>query len=145
VIQNIDQFEEEESDSEDGENEEDEEMEGSDDTNTDEKSDDGSDIEMDDALADKEFAKEIPPEVLLSETPRYHFLADKPQIILENKRNHPAFAGLLRSKGFFWLATRPDQHGEWSQAGGMLTLQGGGPWFAKVPRGASISSPRSSK
>ncbi|KAF8867222.1 cobW-domain-containing protein [Acephala macrosclerotiorum] len=26
------------------------------------------------------------------------------------------------------------QHGEWSQAGGMLTLSGGGPWFCTVPR-----------
>jgi hypothetical protein len=34
------------------------------------------------------------------------------QDILENKKNHPAFAGLLRSKGFIWLATRPNQHGE---------------------------------
>ncbi|MEM8266778.1 GTP-binding protein, partial [Morganella morganii] len=26
---------------------------------------------------------------------------------------------LLRSKGFFWLATRPRQAGQWSQAGGI--------------------------
>ncbi len=58
-------------------------------------------------------------------------------MILQNKNAHPAFSGLLRSKGFFWLATRPNTHGEWSQAGGMLTLQGGGPWFCTVPRGSS--------
>lgn len=56
------------------------------------------------------------------------------QQILTNKAAHPAFSPLLRSKGFFWLATRPSQHGEWSQAGGILTLQGGSPWFCTVPR-----------
>ena len=45
------------------------------------------------------------------------------------------FKGLLRSKGFFWLATRPNLHGEWSQAGTMLTLQGGGPWFCTIDDG----------
>jgi G3E family GTPase len=59
------------------------------------------------------------------------------QDILENKKNHPAFAGLLRSKGFIWLATRPNQHGEWSQSGGILTIGGGFPWFCTVPRSKS--------
>ncbi|KAL2793929.1 CobW/HypB/UreG, nucleotide-binding domain-containing protein [Aspergillus keveii] len=54
--------------------------------------------------------------------------------ILQNKRTHPAFGPILRSKGFFWLATRPLHFGEWSQAGGMLTVGPGGPWFAEVPR-----------
>ncbi|KAI5298017.1 hypothetical protein KEM55_003918, partial [Ascosphaera atra] len=57
-----------------------------------------------------------------------------PTVILSNKRAHPAFSPILRSKGFFWLATRPFQRGEWSQAGGMLTLGCGGPWFAEVPK-----------
>ncbi|GIC92545.1 CobW domain protein [Aspergillus udagawae] len=56
-----------------------------------------------------------------------------PSAILQNKRNHPVFGSVLRSKGFFWLATRPFQFGEWSQAGGMLTIGCGGPWFAEVP------------
>ena len=56
-----------------------------------------------------------------------------PQEILSNKRSHPVFRPILRSKGFFWLATRPYQFGEWSQAGGMLTIGCGGPWFAEVP------------
>ncbi|EAS37288.3 CobW domain-containing protein [Coccidioides immitis RS] len=55
-----------------------------------------------------------------------------PAVILANKRAH-AFGPVLRSKGFFWLATRPLQFGEWSQAGGMLTVSCGGPWFAEVP------------
>ncbi|KAL3480947.1 CobW/HypB/UreG, nucleotide-binding domain-containing protein [Aspergillus californicus] len=53
--------------------------------------------------------------------------------ILLTKRAHPAFGPILRSKGFFWLATRPSHFGEWSQAGGMLTVGPGGPWFAEVP------------
>ncbi|KAJ5948308.1 hypothetical protein N7466_001323 [Penicillium verhagenii] len=56
-----------------------------------------------------------------------------PKDILSNKRKHPAFGPILRSKGFFWLPTRPYQFGEWSQAGGMLTIGCGGPWFAEVP------------
>ncbi|RAL06860.1 putative extracellular exo-polygalacturonase [Aspergillus homomorphus CBS 101889] len=56
-----------------------------------------------------------------------------PQEILANKRAHPILQPLLRSKGFFWLATRPYQFGEWSQAGAMLTMNCGGPWFAEVP------------
>ncbi|KAJ5998072.1 hypothetical protein N7499_005548 [Penicillium canescens] len=56
-----------------------------------------------------------------------------PNDILNNKRAHPAFGPVLRSKGFFWLATRPWQFGEWSQAGGMMTVGCGGPWFAEVP------------
>lgn len=41
---------------------------------------------------------------------------------------------LLRSKGFFWLATRPNFAGSWSQAGGIARYgQAGLFWFA-VPR-----------
>lgn len=110
--------------------------------NDSEENNEDSDIEMEDELADKEFAKKIDPKVCcpIVHLSLYCNSADSMhQEILENKRNHPAFAGLLRSKGFFWLATRPNQHGEWSQAGGMLTLQGGGPWFTMVPRGISLS------
>jgi G3E family GTPase len=36
--------------------------------------------------------------------------------------------GLLRSKGFFWLASRPDEAGYWSQAGALLTIEYAGLW-----------------
>ncbi|GMG24431.1 unnamed protein product [Ambrosiozyma monospora] len=39
------------------------------------------------------------------------------------------FANVLRSKGFFWLATRHILRGEWSSAGTMMSLNGGIPWF----------------
>ncbi|KAJ9627920.1 hypothetical protein H2203_003139 [Taxawa tesnikishii (nom. ined.)] len=52
---------------------------------------------------------------------------------LANKKSHPIFKSLLRSKGFIWLATRPYVSGDWSQAGAMLTVSGGLNWFACVP------------
>ncbi|OAA72328.1 CobW domain protein [Cordyceps fumosorosea ARSEF 2679] len=53
--------------------------------------------------------------------------------ILANKRAHPTFSRLFRSKGEFLLATRPHRAGEWSQAGAMLTMTGGRPWFCTLP------------
>lgn len=42
--------------------------------------------------------------------------------------------GVVRSKGFFWLASRPLYAGSWSQAGG-VTRQGlAGMWWASVPK-----------
>ena len=42
--------------------------------------------------------------------------------------------GVLRSKGFIWLASRTDWVGIWSHAGGTGVLQGGGRWYATIPR-----------
>lgn len=50
---------------------------------------------------------------------------------LANKKADPAFGPLHRSKGFFWLATRPSMSGEWSQAGVMLSLSGGDKWLCE--------------
>ncbi|MCA9155312.1 MAG: GTP-binding protein [Planctomycetales bacterium] len=44
------------------------------------------------------------------------------------------WSGVLRSKGFFWLATRLDKVGVWSQAGRIARLDVGGFWWAAVPR-----------
>ena len=38
--------------------------------------------------------------------------------------------GVLRAKGFFWIATRPDIVGTWSQAGQLLEVNAGGYWYA---------------
>jgi len=43
-------------------------------------------------------------------------------------------AGVVRSKGFFWLATRPDQVGEWSHAGGICRTDVAGSWWATTTR-----------
>lgn len=39
---------------------------------------------------------------------------------------------VVRSKGYFWLATRMDWVGEWSQAGAAMTHQAAGLWWAAV-------------
>ena len=41
--------------------------------------------------------------------------------------------GVIRSKGFFWMATRMDDAGAWSQAGGACRVEGAGPWVASLP------------
>lgn len=41
---------------------------------------------------------------------------------------------LIRSKGFFWLATRPDFAGSWSQAGGMAQYGPAGSFWNAVPK-----------
>lgn len=42
--------------------------------------------------------------------------------------------GVIRAKGFFWLATRPDHVGELSQAGAIVRTGRMGLWWAAVPR-----------
>lgn len=44
-----------------------------------------------------------------------------------------AWKPVLRSKGFVWLATRMTFAGIWAQAGGAVSLDGGGTWWAAVP------------
>jgi len=42
-------------------------------------------------------------------------------------------AGIIRSKGLFWLASRPDDALNWSQAGGSLRAESAGVWWASMP------------
>ena len=44
-----------------------------------------------------------------------------------------AWPGVIRAKGFFWLATRPHFVGELSQAGALVRTQRRGHWWAAVP------------
>ncbi|MEW4527662.1 GTP-binding protein [Maioricimonas sp. JC845] len=44
------------------------------------------------------------------------------------------WTGVLRSKGYFWLATRLDKVGVWSQAGRVARLDVGGFWWAAIPQ-----------
>ncbi len=48
-------------------------------------------------------------------------------------RLQQAWPGVLRSKGFFWLATRLDRIGIWSQASRVARLDVGGYWWAAIP------------
>lgn len=43
------------------------------------------------------------------------------------------FDGVLRSKGFFWVASRNDIAGEWSLAGRVLSIGPAGMWWSAVP------------
>lgn len=54
---------------------------------------------------------------------RFHDFIDRPWL---NGR-------LLRSKGFFWLASTPQEAGSWSQAGGLLRHGSAGRWWRFVP------------
>ncbi len=42
--------------------------------------------------------------------------------------------GVVRAKGHFWIATRPDWVGEMSQAGSQVTSQALGRWWAAIPK-----------
>lgn len=50
------------------------------------------------------------------------------------KLMHRKWSGLLRAKGFFWLASRKDQIGSWSLAGGGCRIEPSGVWFDAIPR-----------
>jgi G3E family GTPase len=47
---------------------------------------------------------------------------------------HSDWPGVIRAKGYFWLATRPDWVGELSQAGAQLRNEAMGFWWASVPK-----------
>ncbi len=47
---------------------------------------------------------------------------------------HATWPGLIRAKGHFWLATRPDWVGEFSLAGAVAKVGAMGFWWAAVPR-----------
>ncbi len=44
-----------------------------------------------------------------------------------------AWPGVLRSKGFFWLASRPDLQAMWSHSGLSVMLEPLAPWFVATP------------
>ncbi|MBM3977732.1 MAG: GTP-binding protein [Planctomycetes bacterium] len=44
------------------------------------------------------------------------------------------FGEVLRAKGFFWIATRPDLIGCWSQAGPTASIEPIGRWYAATPK-----------
>ena len=45
-----------------------------------------------------------------------------------------SWAGVIRAKGFFWLATRPQWVGELAQAGAVIQHEALGYWWAAVPK-----------
>jgi len=49
------------------------------------------------------------------------------------KQMNGEWRGVLRSKGYFWLASRFDLACEWSQAGGVCHVRPAGGWWAATP------------
>ena len=47
-------------------------------------------------------------------------------------------SSIIRSKGLFWIASRPDQAMVWSQAGGSLRADSAGVWWSSMPFGKRI-------
>ncbi|WP_291988299.1 zinc metallochaperone GTPase ZigA [Luteitalea sp.] len=54
---------------------------------------------------------------------------------------HGDWPGVLRSKGFFWLASHPRVAAEWSQAGGACAYEAAGLWWADTDPDEWPSSP----
>jgi len=46
---------------------------------------------------------------------------------------------IIRSKGLFWIASRPEQAINWSQAGGSMKAEGAGVWWASMPLGERMT------
>jgi G3E family GTPase len=56
-----------------------------------------------------------------------------PQRFWDLLQDGESWENVLRSKGFFWLATRMDVVGLWSQAGGSASGEAAGSWYAALP------------
>lgn len=48
---------------------------------------------------------------------------------------------IIRSKGLFWLSSRPDEALSWGQAGGSLKADSAGVWWASMPFGERMQNP----
>jgi len=57
-----------------------------------------------------------------------------PEKFFEFLHGTEKYGKLLRSKGYFWLATRPEFAGEWSQAGGIARYGFAGMFWKAVPK-----------
>lgn len=57
-----------------------------------------------------------------------------PEKIFEFLHSTDKYGKLLRSKGYFWLATRPHFAGQWSQAGGIARYGFAGMFWKAIPK-----------
>ncbi|QDT35394.1 GTP-binding protein [Thalassoglobus polymorphus] len=57
-----------------------------------------------------------------------------PQRLWDFFVENPMAAGILRSKGYVWLATRSQVAGYWSHAGQVLSCDPAGTWWVNTPR-----------
>lgn len=67
----------------------------------------------------------------------FHYAARRPfhpNKFYQFLHNTKGYGKLLRSKGYFWLASRPEFAGQWSQAGGIARYGFGGMFWKSVPK-----------
>ncbi len=57
-----------------------------------------------------------------------------PEKFYQFLHNTQAYGKLIRSKGYFWLASRPQFAGQWNQAGGIARYGFGGMFWKAVPK-----------
>ncbi|EGR0024880.1 GTP-binding protein [Vibrio alginolyticus] len=57
-----------------------------------------------------------------------------PEKFYDFLHNAKDFGKLIRSKGYFWLATRPEFVGQWSQAGGIARYGVAGMFWKAIPK-----------
>ncbi len=57
-----------------------------------------------------------------------------PEKFYQLLHNTERFGKLIRSKGYFWLATRPEFAGQWSQAGGIARYGFAGMFWKAIPK-----------
>ncbi len=57
-----------------------------------------------------------------------------PQKFYDLLHNTEQFGKLIRSKGYFWLASRPEYAGQWSQAGGTAHYGFAGMFWKAIPK-----------
>lgn len=57
-----------------------------------------------------------------------------PEKFYQFLHNTEAYGKLIRSKGYFWLASRPEFAGQWSQAGGIARYGFGGMFWHAIPK-----------
>ena len=55
------------------------------------------------------------------------------EALVKQERRNETMGELLRSKGFFWLATSHDIIGGWQQAGNVIRIEAQSPWLCKIP------------
>ncbi|EAS66745.1 GTP-binding protein [Photobacterium angustum] len=85
----------------------------------------------------KEMRGEHVPETQEYGIASFHFTARRPfnpKKFYDLLHNTEGFGKLIRSKGYFWLATKPDLVGQWSQAGGIARYGLAGTFWKAVPK-----------
>ncbi|KAI8831400.1 CobW/HypB/UreG, nucleotide-binding domain-containing protein [Chytridium lagenaria] len=112
------------------------ELKGGEEDEEEDEDDEWEDMDEDEAKkTDKDVDMEVDEDGSDEEDDNTPLMVDKEEGLktLAKKRAGP-FRNVLRSKGFLWLATRPKNLGEWSQAGLMVTIGNGGNWYSELPQ-----------